>query len=58
MALPDFLEFSECFYGPDDHAARPAVTDVPDQALYACTDDDLIEINTGAAWVTWFDPGN
>jgi hypothetical protein len=42
--------------GPGDHAARPAVTDVAEGALFVCTTDDVIERNDGAAWVEWFDP--
>lgn len=53
--MADYLE--DQFSGPDTHAARPAVTDVAEGALFVCTTDDVIEQNTGAAWVEWFDPG-
>lgn len=56
MALPDYLEWAEMLLGPDAHAGRPAVTEVPVGALFVCTDDDVVEINTGSSWDEWFDP--
>lgn len=47
---------TEQWAGPGDHAARPAVTDVSEGALYVCTDDNVIEVNDGATWTEWFDP--
>lgn len=49
--------FEDQFSGPDAHAGRPAVTDVAEGALFVCTDDDVVEVNDGAAWTEWFDPG-
>lgn len=49
--------YGDQILGPDDHAARPAVTAVAEGALFVCTDDDVLEVNTGAAWVEYFDPG-
>ena len=49
--------YADQILGPDTHAARPAVTDVAEGALFVCEDDDVVEINTGAAWVEYFDPG-
>lgn len=52
--MADYL--LEQWGGPGDHGARPAVTDVSEGALWCCTDDNVVEINDGAAWVEWFDP--
>ena len=51
------LYFDELLIGPDDHAGRPAVTDAAVGTLFVCTDDDVVEINDGATWSEWFDPG-
>lgn len=48
--------FADQILGPDAHAGRPAVTDVAVGAEFVCTDDDVVEVNTGAAWVEYFDP--
>ena len=48
--------YGDQIIGPDTHAARPAVTAVAEGALFACTDDEVIERNDGATWVEWFDP--
>lgn len=38
---------------PDDHASRPAATDVVAGTLYPCTDHELIYQSDGATWSTW-----
>lgn len=48
--------YGDQIVGPAAHAGRPAVTAVAEGALFVCTDDDVIEVNTGAAWVEWLDP--
>lgn len=53
--MADYIE--DQFIGPADHASRPAVTAVAEGALFVCTDDDVVEQNTGSAWEAWFDPG-
>lgn len=35
------------------HAARPAATTVPEGALYACTDHNLIYQSDGTTWSIW-----
>lgn len=54
--MVDTIGFDDLFIGPDAHAGRPAVTDAPEGALFVCTDDNVVERNTGAAWVEWYDP--
>lgn len=50
------IVWGDLFQGPDTHANRPAVTDVPVGSLFVCTDDDVVEINDGATWTEWYDP--
>jgi hypothetical protein len=48
--------YGDQIIGPGTHAGRPAVTAVAEGALFVCEDDDVVEVNTGAAWIEWFDP--
>lgn len=48
--------YEDCILGPDTTANRPAVTVAPEGALYVNTTTNVVEKNTGAAWVEYFDP--